>query len=235
MAQSRQQRLVLFLMTLAVFVFIVPTAVFSLGFDAGHKNDTTTDLVTPVIDTQQIRVFEVSSTESQVDFLTEVRGIAIKGVYPVKGGMIRLEPVGDELRVYVYLEIDVDNVQIDDLTKMFIRSAMATGDYPIAFFVAQSRDLVPVTEEVINFVLDGELDVHNVANAHSMTVEAQLIGTDMWAIATSELDLAAHEVEFPAIFGSSTIQLTARLFIHEIETADDDPAATLTPEPTAES
>ncbi|MGW8269739.1 MAG: hypothetical protein ACWGNS_04725, partial [Burkholderiales bacterium] len=32
-----------------------------------------------------------------------------------------------------------------------------------------------------------------------MHVEAQAVGHDMWAVATSDLDLAAHEVEFPAI------------------------------------
>ena len=37
-----------------------------------------------------------------------------------------------------------------------LRAAMATGDYPIAFYVASSRDLVPVTEEEITFTLDGD-------------------------------------------------------------------------------
>jgi hypothetical protein len=54
-----------------------------------------------------------------------------------------------------------------------------------------------------------------VTHEHSMAVRAQLVGRDMWAIATSDLDLSNHGVEFPALIGSTTIQLTARLQAYE--------------------
>jgi hypothetical protein len=208
------------IMLMVVLVFVV---IASFWLDPGHKNDTSSDLATATITAQAARVFEVLPDESQVDFLTEVRGLNIQGVFPVEGGTITLEPVGDALRVHVYLEINVDDVDISELAKPFIRRAMATGDYPIAFYVAFSRDLVPVTEDVIYFVLDGELQVHGVAQPYSMDVEAQLIGDTMWAIATSELDLAAHNVEFPALFGSSAIQLTARLSMREVANPNGNP------------
>jgi hypothetical protein len=212
---------------ITVMILIVVVVVFSVWLDPGHKHDISSDLVTAAITAQQVRVFDVSPTESQVDFTTEMRGLTIQGVYPVEGGTISLEPVGGGLRVHVYLEINVDEVEISDLARPFIRRAMETGDYPLAFYVATSRDLVPITEEVITFTLDGELQVHNVTHPHTMDVEAQLISGDMWAVATSDLDLAAHGVEFPAIFGSSAIQLTARLFMHEVENPDGIP----TPKP----
>lgn len=226
MPQPHLRRLLLVFTSITVAIIVVPIAVFSLWLDPGHKHDTSTDLVTPTMHAQHIRVFEVSPTESQVEFATVVRGITIQGVFPVDGGTITLEPVGEELRVHVYLEINVDEVEIADIARPFIRRSMETGNYPVAFYVALSQELVPVTEEVITFALEGELDVHNMPHDHVMNVEAQLIGRDMWAVATSELDLAAHDVEFPAIFGSSAIELTARLFMHEIEA----PAFSLVPE-----
>jgi hypothetical protein len=103
---------------------------------------------------------------------------------------------------------------------------MKTGDYPLAFYVAESSGLVPVTEEVITFMLEGDLDVHNVVQPHRMSVEAQAVGVEMWAIATSDLDLGLHGVEFPALIESSTIKLTARLWAYEGGDPDAPPAAT---------
>ena len=48
---------------------------------------------------------------------------------------------------------------------------------------------------------------------------AQLVGGDLWAVATSDLDLANHEVEFPPMIGNSAIQLTARLEAVESQTS----------------
>lgn len=210
---------------LTILIISVAVFVLTFWFDPGNKHDISSDLETATITAQHVRIFSVSPSESQVDFVTEVRSLKIRGVFPVEGGSISLEPVGDQLRVHVYLEINVDEVEISDIAKPFIRRAMETGDYPIAFYVATSRDLVPVTEEVITFVLDGELQVHNVTQPHSMDVEAQLVGNNMWAVATSDLDLAAHGVEFPAIFGSSAIGLTARLFMHEADNPNEMPTA----------
>ncbi len=196
------------------------------SFDPGHKHDTSTDLMTPTLSTRNALVFEVSPEESEVDFVTEVRGVSLHGVFPVEEGTITLEPVGDQLRVLVRLNIDVDSVDTGStMVDRVLRAAMATGDYPIAFYVASSRELVPVTEERISFILDGDLEVHNVAHAHSMSVNAQLIKSHMQAIATSDLDLAEHGVEFPAIVGSTVIKLTARLQAYEV------PAGTPTPTP----
>lgn len=190
--------------------------------DPGSKNDRTTGLVTPTLAASGARVFAVAADESRVEFTASVRGVPLAGVFPVERGTITLEPVGDALRVLVALEIDVDSVETANAAiSQVLRAAMATGDYPIAFYAATSRELVPVTEEEIAFVLDGELDVHNVAHPHAMDVRAQLVGGDMWAVATSALDLADHGVEFPAIFGDTTIQLTARLQAHEGEGISD--------------
>ncbi|MBN1200818.1 MAG: YceI family protein [Anaerolineae bacterium] len=203
----------------AVLILVIGTIILFLEFfDPGSKNDTSTDLVTPTIAAQMARVFEVSPGESQVDFVAQVGGIDLEGVFPVEAGTITLEPVGDELRVLVRLNIDVDSVDTGtSAVNQVLRVAMATGDYPIAFYVATSRGYVPVTEEVIEFALDGMLEVHNVPNEHSMAVEAQLVSGDMWAVATSDLDLADHGVEFPSVIGSTTIKLTARLQAYEGE------------------
>lgn len=185
----------------------------------GDKGDTTTGLLTPTLapaDMQPVRVFDVSPAESTVEFSTEVRGIRVEGVFPVAAGTITLEPAEDALLVHVYLEIAVDEASTGNaLVDRTLRAAMATGDYPLAFYVATSRGTVPVTEDVVTFTLDGDLDVHNVAQAHRMAVEAQLVGGDLWAVAISDLDLGQHGVEFPAIFGSTTIALTARLQAYE--------------------
>ncbi|MCZ7539040.1 MAG: YceI family protein [Anaerolineae bacterium] len=184
--------------------------------DPGSKNDRTTSLVTPTLAARSARVFAVAADESRVDFTASVRGMTLAGVFPVERGTITLEPVGEALRVLVALEIDVDSVETaNPAISQVLRAAMASGDYPIAFYAATSRGLVPVTEEEIAFALDGELDVHNVAHPHAMDVRAQLVGGDMWAVATSPLDLANHGVAFPAIFGDTTIQLTAHLQAHE--------------------
>jgi hypothetical protein len=221
-----QKRRMTFVFGLAAVILIAGIAVYQIVLDPGDKGDTSTDLVTPTVETRAARVFDVSPEKSKVEFVTNVRGVEFQGVFPVKGGTITLEPVGDELQVHVYLEIDVDNVDADALVKPVLRTSMKTGDYPLAFYVAESRTLVPVTEEVITFDLDGELDVHNVTHTHSMAIEAQAVGQEMWAIATSDLDLGQHGVEFPALIDSSTIQLTARLWAYE----GGEPAAT----PTAE-
>ena len=197
-----------------------------LWLDPGSKNDRTSDLITPTLTTAAaVRVFAVSPEESRVDFVAEVRGIALTGVFPVESGTITLEPVEDYLRVLVELNINVDGVDTGNpAIDRVLRGSMETGDYPVAFYVATSRDLVPVTDKEIMFVLDGDLEVHNVPHNHAMDVTAQLVGSDLWAIAISPLDLGEHGVTFPALIGSTAIDLTARLQAYETS-----PDPTLTP------
>ena len=223
MKAPRRFRLLAGLALVALSLLATVSVVVSLALDPGDKHDTSTDLVTPTLAAQTARVFDVLPDESQVDFLTEVRGIELEGVYPVEDGTITLEPVSGELRVLVRLNINVDQVSTGNpAVDLVLRSAMATGDYPLAFYVATARDLVPVTEEVISFVLDGNLEVHNVPHAHSMAVRAQLVGGNMWAVATSDLDLANHGVEFPSFIGSTVIKLTARLQMRETESVGSE-------------
>jgi polyisoprenoid-binding protein YceI len=207
-----RRRLMMILLIAVLIGVSTVSVVFSLWLDPGDKHDTSTDLVTPTIATDSAYIFDVLPDQSQVDFTVEMRGIAFSGVFPVQEGTITLEPVGDELRVIVRLNIHIDAVETgNDGLNQILRGTMTTGDYPIAFYVATSRDLVPVTEEEITFMLDGELDVHNIAAPHAMSVNAQLVDQKMWAVATSDLDLANHGVEFPAFMGSTVIKLTARL------------------------
>lgn len=220
-----QRRRSLIALLIAVLVMITAALVaFSQWLDPGNKGDTSTDLVTPTIAAESARVFDVVPEKSKVDFTVEMRGITFDGVFPVQGGAITLEPVGDQLRVIVQLDIDVNAVETGNAgLNQILRATMATGDYPVAFYVATSRDLVPVTEAEIAFTLDGELDVHNVDAAHTMTVKAQLVDHDMWAVATSDLDLGQHGVEFPSFMGSTVIQLTARLQMVEAESIHSSP------------
>jgi polyisoprenoid-binding protein YceI len=213
-----RRRSLIALLIAVVLVITAASVAFSQWLDPGDKGDTSTDLVTPTIAAASARVFDVAPEESQVDFTVEMRGIRFDGVFPVQEGSITLEPVGDQLRVIVQLDIDVDAVETGNAgLNQILRATMATGDYPIAFYVATSHDLVPVTQEEIAFTLDGKLDVHNVDAPHTMAVKAQLVDHDMWAVATSNLDLGQHGVEFPAFMGSTVIQLTARLQMVEAE------------------
>lgn len=211
------RRRLLLVSAMLLLVLIAFTFFLYDQLDPGNKGDTTSDLVTPTFAADTALVFDVSPDESQVDFVTEVQGLELNGVFPVGGGTITLDPVGDELRVLVRLDILVDEVDTGSQPiDRVLRGAMKTGDYPIAFYVATSRDLVPVTEERITFDLDGTLEVNNTPYSHSMAVEAQLVAGNMWAIATSDLDLANHGVEFPALIDTSTIKLTARLQAYEV-------------------
>lgn len=219
MGLFRQRRRLFIGLVAALFILagIVGITVWQ-QLDPGSKHDTSTDLVTPTLSTRNVLVFSVSPQESKVDFTTEVRGVTLQGVFPVEEGTITLEPVGDQLRVLVQLNINVDAVKTGNtMVDRVLRVAMATGDYPIAFYVATSHDLVPVTEQEIAFTLDGDLEVHNVTHAHSMAVKAQLVKGSMWAVATSDLDLSNHGVEFPSFVGSTIIKLTARLQAYEVK------------------
>ncbi len=214
-----QRRRLFIALLIAVLIMITAASVaFSQWLDPGDKGDTSTDLVTPTIAAESARVFDVVPEESKVNFTVEMRGITFDGVFPVQEGSITLEPVGDQLRVIVQLDIDVNAVETGNPgLNQILRATMATGDYPVAFYVATSHDLVPVTEAEIAFTLDGELEVNNVAAAHAMTVKAQLVDHNMWAVATSDLDLGLHGVEFPSFMGSTVIKLTARLQMVESE------------------
>lgn len=225
---SALRRMVTILLVSGFVLLLLGILVYSQVLDPGDKGDTSSDLVTPTLMVDSARVFEVSAEESQVDFVAEVGGVELSGIFPVAEGTITLEPMEGQLRVLVHLKIDVDNADTGNpgVTRI-IRAAMETGDYPLAFYVATSRELVPVTEEEITFLLDGELQVHDVPNAHTMTVRAQLIGGDMWAIATSDLDLANHGVSFPAPLNDTTIRLTARLQCYEfVDGATPSPTST---------
>ena len=222
---SRRGAAVLLLLLLVVLVGVL--LVTSRWLDPGDKDDRTTDLVTPTLAASTARVFTVDASSSRVDFVAEVRGVQLKGVFPVEAGTITLEPVDEDLRVLVQLNIDVDHVDTGNAAvDQVLRVGMATGDYPIAFYVATSQDLVPVTEEPVSFTLDGTLDVHNVEHAHSMSVDAQVVGSDMDAVARSALDLADHGVQFPAIFGSTAIALEAHLVAQEGDVPAETQAAT---------
>lgn len=214
--KSYQRRLILAVLVVIAIILVAGLMVWSVLLDPGDKGDTSTDLVTPTLSAESALVFEVAPDESRVEFLTEASGLEINGVFPVQDGTITLEPVGEQLRVLVQLNISVDEADTGSagITRV-LRAAMETGDYPLAFYVATSRDLVPVTEKEIEFTLDGQLEVHNVTQDFSMAVRAQLVGSDMWAIATADLDLGKHGVEFPALIETSTIRLTAYLQSYE--------------------
>ncbi|NDJ76643.1 MAG: hypothetical protein GYB65_10325 [Chloroflexi bacterium] len=166
-----------------------------------------------------IRFFDVSPELSQVDFGVEMGAVTIDGVFPIRSGAITLEPVGDELRVYVWLEIEVDEVTADTaLVETVLRGAMRTGDFPLSYYNAASQELVPVTDKVIYFALEGNLQVSGVVNdEYVMDVEAQLIGGDMTATAVAALDLSQHGIELPDVLAGSTITLTARLQAFQID------------------
>ena len=167
MILTQRRRLILGLLAAILIAITAASVAFSQWLDPGDKGDTSTNLVTPTIAADTARVFEVLPDELQVDFTVEMRGIKFNGVFPVQEGSVTLEPVGDELRVIVRLNINVDAVDTgNDGLNQILRATMATGDYPLAFYVATARDLVPVTQEEISFTLDGELDVHNVASPH---------------------------------------------------------------------
>jgi len=224
MGSRRSMNRFLALALLAITVVLV--VALARWLDPGDKNDRTTVLVTPTRAARSARVFAVAPEESRVDFVTEVRGVELNGVYPIERGTITLEPVGDALRVLVSFTIHVDAVDTGNAgVNQVLRAAMETGDYPLAFYVATSREPVPVTEDEITFTLDGDLEVHNVAHPQTMDVRAQLVGGDMWAIATSDLDLANHGVTFPSFIGSTTIRLTARLQAYEIADGPSGPVA----------
>lgn len=206
--------LALAVLVVCVLVIGTVTVVSSQWLDPGDKGDISNDLVTPTPSTASARVFEVSPEDSQIDFVTDIFGVELSGMFPVTEGTIRLEPEGDQLRVLVSLTIDVDAVETTG--RAVLRGVMETGDYPLAFYVATSTTLVPVTEEPIEFDLEGDLQVHGVSQPHAMYVTAQLIGGDMEAVAVSDLDLANHGID---IVGSPTIALTARLQAYEVESS----------------
>ena len=224
MSSTRYRRWPIWLIVLLALLLVFGAAgiIYFAGLDPGSEGNTSSGLVTPTIEAEQARVFAVAPDESRVDFTANILGLTLDGVFPVEGGIITLVPEGDELRVVVSLDINVDAVETGrEEINTILRDAMKTGDNLLAFYVATSRELVPVTEEVITFVLDGTLEVNGVPAAHAMDVEAQLVGGDMWAVATSNLELANHEVELPAfISGSTTITLTARLQAYETEGLD---------------
>lgn len=218
-------------LTIALLLIVAGLIAAYVIFLGPGEQNTDSDLATPTI-TAVSRVFEVSVEELQVDFTTQVNGVDVAGVFPVTGGRITLEPIGSELRVLVDLEINVDGVSTGSIPVDFaLRTAMKTrgsGEtYPMSFYAATSASLVPVTEEEIYFELDGNLQLHDVVHNHPMSVDAQLVGHHMWAVARSDLDLANHGIELPPPIQSSTIKLTARLQAYETDSlgaATDEPS-----------
>lgn len=206
--------LLLILASLAAVTFVVAGDLL----DPGDRHDTTPDLTPPTLAPEALlpRVFEVAAGESRVDFTAQVAGVALDGVFPVRGGTITLEPVDDALRVHARLEIDVDGLETGNAVfDQVLRAALASGDYPLAFFAATSEQLVPVTEEPVAFTLAGELELHNVVRPHAMQVDAQLRAGTIRAEAVSALNLADHGVTLPALLGSPAIDLRAVITAHE--------------------
>lgn len=193
--------------------------------DVGDRRDTTSNVTPATLAPQSLppRVFEVDPAASKVDFTAQVAGVALDGVFPVRGGTITLEPVEQQLQVHVALEIDVDGLATGNAVfDRALRAALASGDYPLAFYVASSEGRVPVTEEPVSFTLTGDLQLHNVMQPHPMRVDAQLTGAHLNAVATSTLNLADHGVALPALLGSPQIELRAEIAAVEASATPDD-------------
>jgi polyisoprenoid-binding protein YceI len=216
---ARRRRYLITGLSIVLIVAVVLIVAY-IQLHAKGDQKKTSALPTPTFETRIARTFGIAPDESQVDFTTQVNGITLEGVFPVTEGRITLVPEGTELRVLVDLTINVDGLStgsplVDTVMRQIMKSR-GTGDtFPLSFYVGESEGLVPVTEEPIEFTLDGELQLHGVVAEHSMHVNAQLIGQDMTAVATSDLDLANHGIEISEPFESSTIQLTARLKAYE--------------------
>ena len=213
--RSRRAALAILILILAAIVAIW-WAVRLL--DPGDRGDTTPDVTPATLAPQSApaREFEVDPAASRVGFIAQVAGVGLEGTFPVRGGTIILEPVRDMLQVHVSFEIDVDGLSTSNaLFDRALRAALASGDYPLAFYVAGSDGLVPVTEERVSFGLTGDLELHNVVQPHPMDVSAQVTGSTLEAVASSTLDLARHGVELPALLGSPAIDLRAVIVAHE--------------------
>lgn len=186
--------------------------------DPGDKQDTTPDVTPATLAPQSAptREFVVDPSASRVGFVAQVAGVGLEGVFPVRGGTIILEPVAQELQVHVTFQIDVDGLSTSNtLFDRALRAALASGDYPLAFYVAASDGRVPVTEERISFGLTGDLELHNVVQPHPMDVSAQLSGATLEATTSSTLNLERHGVTLPSLLGSPAIDLRAVIVARE--------------------
>lgn len=213
MWNNRRLGLALLLLALASLAAVLMILAGRL-LDTGDRRDTSSDVTPATVAPQSPppRVFKVDPAASKVDFTAQVAGVALKGVFPVRGGTITLEPVKQELQVHVALEIDVDGLATGNAVfDRALRAALASGDYPLAFYVASSDGRVPITEEPISFMLTGDLQLHNVVQPHPMRIDAQLAGAHLDAVATSMLNLSDHGVELPALLGSPQIELRAAI------------------------
>src|SRR5690606_8567695 len=122
----------------------------------------------------------------------------------------------DMLQVHVSFEIDVDGLSTSNaLFDRALRAARASGDYPLAFYVAGSERLVPVTEARVALRLTGDLERHRGVRRPPLDESAPGACSALEALASSTPALARHGVELPALRGGPAIDLRAVIVAHE--------------------
>jgi polyisoprenoid-binding protein YceI len=164
--------------------------------------------------------------ESTIGFSAQALGgsLTVQGTYDVTGGQVTLTPEADQLRVHAYLLIDTASVTVGNaVIDEALRLGMDTANYPIATFDARSTTLVPITEEEVEFILEGTLRLHGETQPVTMTIgPATVIDNHMIGHAQMGIDLADFEISLPEAVVNSAIQLDVLLI------------ADITPPPTQE-
>ncbi len=167
----------------------------------------------------QDTVLAVWPAESRVAFTAHGLGgrLELQGTYGVQGGSVTLKPEESRLRIHAFLIIDTPSVTVGNaIVDEALKLGMETASFPIATFDALSTTLVPVTEQPIQFTLEGTLTLHGQTQPVVMAVgPATVIDNHLIADAAMPIDLADFGIALPEAVVDSAIQLHVTLIADE--------------------
>lgn len=146
----------------------------------------------------QGRTFTLDAGASRVAFHVTHKLHAVDGVASALEGRAVLTPDG---RVLAMVRLPVAGLDTHESNRdANLRAVMEAGKFPFITFKAVTTTVVPAAHgPTVPLELSGELDVHGVRRAVTVSVEAVLDGGTVRVHGRFDVSLDAHHIERPAL------------------------------------
>lgn len=156
---------------------------------------------------------------------TGALNIQLPGTFGVTGDAVLLVPEIGGYRVKLDVVIDGNTVTaVNGLVRDALYNNLEVSKYPTARVVADSVELVTLTDGAIPFTASGSLTLHGVTRTIQLPITMTIRDGVLTASGETTLDLLDYDVNVPTAVMSSTIT-----FIAEIRATEQITEAAITP------
>jgi polyisoprenoid-binding protein YceI len=193
---------------------LLMTGLLAIGC-AARPTPTAAPTLTPTAATEapDFPRYAIQPQRSIINYLaTGALNLQLPGTFGVIGNDVQLVPEGDGYRVKIDVVIDGKSVTaVNDLIRSVLVINLEVDRFPTARFVADSVELIALSDGAIPFTASGTLTLHGQVRSIRMPIRMTVIDGLLTATGETRLDLLDYGVNVPTAIMNSTITFKATI------------------------